>query len=317
MGEDSKTIGEQGEKLVGKFLDILGWVGTQSGESIDCCNSDAHKRQSAKNGRKTHGIDFFYSTKSELQDHTLDNIVMSVKYTDKPYPSNPSSIFKDHLKDLAYTVECYMKSDFRSDNNDEYLMSGIKQANDTGVLFWLTNNKQSDQDVVGKVSMIQLEKNLSFSSIYLVDNSRAAFIYNTIKYVRDNFSEYNFYYHYTFSSANYKGADNERYGRVFPVEYLVSDILPFRLINKDTKKNVFCLASREPFSDESINRLLYLASDISQDFTNEFVFLFPEYDPLRDDKILMKAKRLVNTKNVAPNIKVFAYNNDFRGLVNE
>ncbi|MGF1877179.1 hypothetical protein L4D77_17865 [Photobacterium frigidiphilum] len=316
MGEFSKTVGEQGENLVSKFLDTIGWVGAQSGESIDCCKSEAHKNPGT-NGRKTHGIDFFYSTKSQLQDYTLDNVVMSVKYTDKPYPSNPSTLFKAHLKDLAYTIECYMKSDFRTDNNDEHSMSGIKQANDTGVLFWFTNDKDSDQDVVGKVSTIQLEKSLSFSSIYLVDNSRAAFIYNVIKYVRDNFSEYSFYYHYTFSSANYKGADNERYGIVFPVEYLVSNILPFRLINKDTKKNVFCLASREQFSEESINRLLYLASDISQDFTDEFIFLFPEYDPLHDNKVLMKAKRLVNAKNRAPNIKVLAYNNDFRGLVNE
>ncbi|MFT6137753.1 MAG: hypothetical protein ACJAUJ_000839 [Salibacteraceae bacterium] len=317
MGEFSKEIGELGEKLVSRFLDTIGWSGPQSGESIDCSYSVAHKNNGTQNGRKTHGIDLFYSTRSQLQDHTLDNVVMSVKYTDKPYPPNPSSTFKAHFKDLAQTIECYMKSDFRVDNNDEHSMTGIKQANDTGVLFWLTNNKGSDQDVVTKVSTIQLEKTLSFSSIYVVDNARAAFIYNTVKYARNNFPNHDFFYHYTSSSSNYKGADNDKYGKILPVEYLVSNIIPFRLINKNTQKNTFCLASREPFDADAINRLLYLASDISQDFTDEFVFLFPEYDPLRDEKVLKKAKRLVKDKSDSLDIKVFAYNDDFRGLINE
>lgn len=317
MGEHSKEVGEQGEKLVNSFLETIGWNNPHNGQSIECCHSEEHKRKDAKGGRKTHGIDSFYPMKSQLQDHTLDNVVMSVKFSGNAYPSNPTSTFKAHLKDLAQTIECYMKSDFRVDNNEEYSMSGIKQANDTGVLFWLTNNKNSDQDVVSKVSTIQLDKSLSFSSIYLVDNARAAFIYNTVTFVKNRFSNYDFFYHYTSSSSNYKGADNEKYGKVLPVEYLVSNILPFRLINKDTQKHTLCLASREVFDSDSINRLLYLASDISQDFIAEFVFLFPEYNQLQDEKILRQAKRLVNDKTNSLNIKVFAYNDDFRGLVNE
>ena len=104
---------------------------------------------------------------------------------------------------------------------------------------------------------------------------------------------------------------------MLPVEYLVSNILPFRLIDRDTKKHTFCLASRESFDSETINRLLYLASDISQDFISDFVFLFPDYDPIRDDKVLMKAQRLAYDKANTLNIKVYAFNNDFRGLINE
>jgi len=93
MGELSKKIGEQGEKLVIKFLSILGWGDFQEGESINCRYSKEHQRKK-DSPRQTHGIDVFHSTRSQLQDFTLDNIVISAKYTAAPYPVNPVSIFK-------------------------------------------------------------------------------------------------------------------------------------------------------------------------------------------------------------------------------
>jgi hypothetical protein len=316
MGELSKKIGEQGEKLVTNFLAILGWDGFQDGESINCRYSEKHQLKK-NSSRKTHGIDVFYSTRSQLQDYTLDNIVLSVKYTSNPYPVNPSSKFKDHLKDLAHTTECFMSSDLRSQNNEDYEMSGINGSNDSGVLFWFTNDKDSDQDVVSKISAINLDKTLNFSTIYVVDNSRATYIYNSIKYVQDNFEDYDYFFHYAFSSSNYKDPDIEKYGKVFPVEYLTSGIIPFRLIHKSSKKVSFCLASREEFSEEAINRLLYLASDVSQDFTGEFIFLFPDYDKLKHEAIVNRAKRIQRDNSHALNITVKSYINDFRNLINE
>ena len=111
MGELSRKIGEKGEKLVCKFLSIIGWEDFQDDESISCHSPTNHKRPSAIKDRTTHGIDAFFSSRSQLQDFTLENIIMSVKYTNSAYPANPSTKFKEHLKDLAETVECFMKSD--------------------------------------------------------------------------------------------------------------------------------------------------------------------------------------------------------------
>ncbi|WP_435234711.1 GapS4a family protein [Psychromonas sp. PT13] len=317
MGELSRKIGEKGEKLVSEFLSIIGWGDFQDDESINCHSPSKHKRASAQKERTTHGIDAFFSSRSQLQDFTLENIILSVKYTNSAYPVNPSSKFKEHLKDLAETVECFMKSDLRAQNNEDYEMSGIEKANDTGVLFWLSNHKESEQDIVSKVSNINLDKTLNFSTIHIVDNSRAAFIYNSINYIRNNFRESDYYFHYAFSSSNYKDPEIAKYGSVLPVEYLTSNIIPFRLIDRSNKKVSFCVASREDFSEETINRLLYLVSDVSQDFTGDFVFLFPEYDPLKDDPVLKRAKRLKNDKHKSLNIVVKSYINDFRNLINE
>lgn len=316
MGELSKKIGEQGELLVRNFLSTIGWSNFQEGESLKCHSSIKHQRKKDVN-RNTHGIDIFHSFKSQLQDYTLDNLVISVKYTSNPYPNNPSNKFKEHLKDLAHTVECYMKSDLRAQNNEDYEGAGINTANDIGILFWLTNHRESDQDVIGEIKNINLDKTLEFSTIYVVDNSRAAFIYNSIDFVKNNYTNHQYYFHYAFSSSNYRDPRILKYGKVFPVEYLATDIIPFRIVDENTGKISFCLSSRDEFSEESINRLLYLASDVSQDFTGEFVFLYPDYNTLEHEAIVKRAKRIQNDKLGALKITVKSYCNDFRGLINE
>ncbi|MFT4776601.1 MAG: hypothetical protein ACI9B7_000972 [Oleispira sp.] len=316
MGELSKKIGEKGEKLVSEFLTTIGWANFQDGESLSCHSAVSHQLKKDSK-RTTHGIDIFHSFKSQLQDFTLDNIVVSVKYTSNPYPINPTSKFKEHFKDLAHTIECYMKSDLRSQNNEDYEGMAISTANDTGVLFWLTNDRESDQDVVSKIKNINLDKSLGFSTIHIVDNARAAFIYNAIKYVRNSFSNHEIYFHYTFSSSNYRDPTTSRYGKVFPVEYLTSDIIPFRVVDNVTGKTSFCLASREEFTEESINRLLYLASDVSQDFTGDFIFLYPDYDVINHEASVKRARRIQNDKLDLLNVTVKSYSNDFRVMINE
>ncbi|WP_286133452.1 hypothetical protein [Colwellia sp. UCD-KL20] len=210
-----------------------------------------------------------------------------------------------------------MTSEFRSQNNEDYEMTGINGANDTGVLFWFTSDKTSDQDVVSKICNINLDKTLMFSVIHIVDSARAAYIYNSIKYIQNNFSDCEYFFHYAFSSSNYKDPKIEKYGKIFPVEYLTSDIIPFRLINKQSRKVSFCLSSRGEFSEEAINRLLYLASDVSQDFTSDFIFLFPEYNLLEHEPIVKRAMRVHNDKINTLNITVKSYGNDFRNLIHE
>ncbi|WP_281223494.1 GapS4a family protein [Photobacterium sanguinicancri] len=316
MGELSKKIGEHGERVVRNFLEVIGWSGAQEGESIICHDSEKHQRKKDSD-RQTHGIDLFYSSKSQLQDFTLDNIVISVKYTSKPYPVNPSSKFKEHIKDLAQTVECFMGSDLRADNNESYEMTGITSACDTGVLFWLTNDKESDQNVVSKISSVQLDKELDFGSIHVVDNEKAAFIYNSVLFVKNNFKSKKLYFHYAFGASNYNDPDIKKYGSIIPVEYLTSSILPFRLIDESSEKVTFCISCAENFSEDSIARLLSLASDVSLDFTNDFVFLFPDYDPLIHEPIVNKSKRLLQERANTVKIAVHSLENDFRGLINE
>ncbi|HHQ4473502.1 GapS4a family protein [Aeromonas sp. S41-2] len=313
MGELSKKIGEHGEKVVRNFITMIGWSAAQDGVSIPCEHGGAHK---IGNGdRNTHGIDLFHSVKSQLQDFTLDNIVISVKYTSKPYPNYPTSHFKSHFRDLAHTLECFMLSDFRTINNSDYEMSGIRASREIGVLFWLTNDSDAEQNVIKKIHNIIIEKGLSFSCIYVVDNERAKFIYDSISYIKSSYYEMDVNFHYAFTSSNYSDPQINKFGKVMPVEYLTSDILPFRLIDKNSQKMSFCLSCKDGFSEEAMNRLIYLASDVSQNFTNSFVFLFPDYDPLKHQTIVNRAVQLQGDAGRSLDINVYSFKNTFESLV--
>lgn len=56
MGELSKKIGEQGEKIARQFLEIIGWQDLSEGETLPCMEPKKHSRGNDSN-RSTHGID--------------------------------------------------------------------------------------------------------------------------------------------------------------------------------------------------------------------------------------------------------------------
>ena len=316
MGELSKKIGEHGEKVVLNFLKCVGWHNPSDGESIPCCDPENHKRKK-DTLRTTHGIDLFFSYKSNLEDFTLDNVLVSVKYTSKPYDSPPNSRFKSHFKDLAQTIECFSKSSLRDSNNKTFEYAGIRKSNDTGVLFWITSDNDSDQDVINKVSGVALDKNLEFRNIQIIDSAKAAFIYNTIKFAEGFGDDNESFFHYAFSSSNYTDPDIEKYGKILPVEYLTSPLIPMRIIDKKTKKQIFCVSCNESYNDHAMKRLINFASDVCLDFSNEFVFLFSRYDEIENRSSVNSSIRMLGEKASGINVRVYSYNDDFRGLVNE
>jgi hypothetical protein len=110
MGEKSKSIGEKGEKIVENFLRLIGWNNPQPNRTLTCLHPVEHKSKSANNSRTTHGIDFFYANKSHLKINTLDNIVISVKFSASEYPKYPStdSVFFKVVVTLRLNIKLHL-----------------------------------------------------------------------------------------------------------------------------------------------------------------------------------------------------------------
>jgi len=299
-----------------KFVEKIGWSSPSDNESLQCNRSDKHQRKE-NSPRHTHGIDLFYSYKSNLESFSIDNVLISVKFTSNPYPSPPNSKFKEHFKDISETVECFARSELRSQTNSEYENLGVKKSNDVGVLFWLSSNRDGDQDIVSRVSGVILDKELEFGNIQVVDNFRASFIYNSIATAERLFSKEDKYFHYAFSASNFTDQSIEKYGKVLPVEYLTSPMIPMRLIDRETKKQRFFISSIESYNEDAMKRLLNFASDISQDFSTDFVFVFTRYNDLEDGASVKKCMRTLGERASDINVSVFSSVEDFRGLVNE
>src|SRR6266487_1647126 len=104
MGEWSKKVGEVGEDIAGEFLRLVGWGAAQKGIQLPCAKPDVHKTDGP---RTTHGIDYLIAHASQLVDGLGQNLVVSVKYSAKPYPAAPTKVFKEHFTDLAHTLACF------------------------------------------------------------------------------------------------------------------------------------------------------------------------------------------------------------------
>ena len=64
------------------------------------------------------------------------------------------------------------------------------------MLFWLSNNPSGTGDVIQRIANVRNIEQYNYDSIYVVDNKRVSFIYDTIKYllINKSSSDVEFFY---------------------------------------------------------------------------------------------------------------------------
>lgn len=304
MGEKSKMIGEFGEKTVENFLKLIGW-----GEAPRNIEFFCHKE---KHDKTTHGLDFFFPYKSPLVDFVLKKINISVKFTDKPYPNSPNSTFKDYFKDLASTIEC-----FKSSPEYKQIIKPIKdysKGEDIGVLFWLSNDPETYTDLIPKIANSILPADYNYDNIYIVDNKRIDFIYLSLKFAHSNFTDSDVSFFYPDTGKNINPTIKKNFGKILPVEYINSSILPLRIENKTTKQTTLALFTIDSFEIEDLKRLISLSQELSKSWSSNILLCFPDYNEIRHVGEVRTAKSIFEDSNLTHNILVKSYNDSFKSL---
>ena len=282
-GEFSKKIGDKGEKIVDFiFREILNFKISHN-LPIDCNRPKEHKRTVAKSDRTTHGIDGLIYYVSPLQDYILDIGVISSKCTSKPYPKNSVKILKEHMKDLAETLECFNRSKDKSLINQN--ASNVKQTETIGILVWHSLKDDLTFDFVSKISNIHIENELSFDKIILLDNNRLNFLFESIYisklvYGADNID---FVYHNT--GLNFtRQQEGKMFGKDFPIQYLYSNIILLRITNK--KNTEFHIYVNELFDIESFNLLIGFIKQFDYlETLDKTIIFYKEYDGQLDNSL--------------------------------
>ncbi|WP_075187525.1 GapS4a family protein [Teredinibacter haidensis] len=312
MGEWSKKIGEVGESVVEEFFDLIGWANSQSNLTLPCFRGIRHGKEGSP--KQTHGIDRLYSYESPLEDGVLNHLVTSVKYTSSPYPKTPNSVFKGHFLDLTKTLECFKKSELKTRSNKDF--SGIDVAKNIGVLFWLSHEVEMDVDILQKVSGCKGLDEYSYDAVYVVDNKRVGFIYDSIQFVKSAYPIGEFEFFYPSTGKNINPLNKKSSGEFLPVEYINSSVLVFKVTDESEKKTLIISCINE-FDNSSLRRLIGLAQEISQDLTASIVILFPDYNKLHHENYVSDAKAGFRNKSFTNTIKVSSFRSDFRGLADE
>jgi hypothetical protein len=313
MGEWSRRIGEVGEEIVGEFFELIGWSNSRSNLNLPCMKRQRH--QTGANPRTTHGIDYLFSYESTLCDRTLEHLVVSVKYTLDPYPANPSTKFKGYFSELARTMECFKKSEIRQSSNIQFY--GIDEARDIGVLFWLTGNVSGVDNIIQEVAGVRNIDEFSYDSIYIVDNKCVGFIYYTLKYLSTSRPDSEIEFFYPSTGKNHNPISRESSGKILPVEFINSNILPLKLINKKDKSKTFVLSVTDNFHRDYLKRLIGLAHEMTADFVNDTLILFPDFNQLLHENQVNEAKSSFKDQRFTESVRVFSYRLDFRNIGNE
>ena len=300
MGEKSKKIGEYGESYVEKFLNVVGWNNLSKGIELKCSN-ESHLNKNGKSSR-THGIDFLYSYLSPLVDGQLNNVIISVKNQD--YPNNPTRKFREFTKELVAMLECFDCSEQKQKAASNFHCNSI---NDIGVLFWIEKDENSCSDLIKSVSTVRIDE-VRNNVIYVVDSRRAKFILEVMRFIKTK-NEYSYSFYYPLTGRNLNPQNRNNIGRMLPVEYLNSSIIPVRLEKKDNNKEIsLLLATIDNFEADDFMRLMGLAKDISTNLVGEVVIAFPNYDHLKHSNVVNELKQGFQDAEFTKTVSVTNYN---------
>lgn len=308
MGEWSKKVGEHGEKVVKEFFDLIGWSSSQDGLDMPCIRQEKHEG-------KTHDIDRLFPYLSPLEDGVLNNVVTSVKYTSNDYPSNPNTLFKSHFFNLAKTLECFKNSEIRRSAIKNF--AGVDSTKDIGVLFWLSNPKEQGRDILAEVANCKGLDAFAYETIYVVDNKRISFIYDSIQGVKGAFTDRSVEFFYPSTGKNNNPLTKSPSGLVLPVEYINSSVLLFKVVDGNNQSKTLVISSIDNFTGSNLRRLIGLAHEISQDWNSSTLILFPDYDQLHHKNEVNDAKSGFANQSFVSSVKVASFNADFRSMANE
>ena len=306
MGEWSKKIGEYGENVVEKFLSVVGWNDPAKGIEINCSKQEGEHKNKEGKAVHTHGIDFLYSYMNPLVDGQLNNVIISSKFKTEKYPNSPTKLFKEYFEDIANTVDCFGISEEK--NKIVEMQNQFSSINDVGVLFWLNNNKDSNDDLISIISNATIDVEID-NTIYIMDNKHVAFILDLISYLKGT-DKYYYSFFYPSTGQNINPISRSDNGTILPVEFFNSSIIPIRLENKNNSNEVsFFLGSIDDFDQDSFMRLMGLAKDLSKHLTGKVIIGFPDYNDLEHKNIVSMSKQGFEDTGFAKTVSAVCYHN--------
>lgn len=305
MGELSKKRGEFGEKIVENLLQLIGWDTPLYGKEIQCFKPVEHSISTKD--RKDHGVDFVYEYDCPLYSDTQMFVLISSKYNDK-YPSNPSSKFKSHLRDIAYGLECFKKSSLRSRLKNTNAMYDTRQA---GVVFWIDNKSDYD-DVIERLSDFRIDPDLDFDTVFLVDNKRAGFLFDAIQHAKRKYLNAQVEFLHPTTGYNTTAMHRLSSSPILPVQYINGSVLPLKIIDGDAEYLVInCIDS---FEEDYLLKLINLSQKLTENWVQKVFILFPEYSQDSHKEKVDEVKLKFKDRRFISKVHVSTYNPNFRNV---
>ncbi len=276
MGEKSKKSGEIGEEISKKLLELIGWRNSLQNVTI-VCNNKKHVNE-AGNPRQTHGEDLIFIYHNPFHDDRTDIVHVSVKNSlvAPPGAATLKKKFKDHFTELQETIACAKYSNEVKDICDAH---GTRSKNNhSGLLIWLHDDASNlECDIKPQLSSVRLDEEALFP-VYLIDNSRAAFLIRIIDDISVRFSGKSSDFFYPQIGTNLYDKE-KRSAKILPLELIASDIVPFLVRSPDSVELV--IYADQAFSKGSYKKILSYALKFSAGLVQKIHIGMPDYNAVR------------------------------------
>ena len=119
---------------------------------------------------------------------------------------------------------------------------------------------------------------------------------------------------YTYFTTGMNNDDqNKRSGNILPVQYLTSNILPFRVQNKATKEVTLVLCTNDNFEDDELMKLMGLSKNIGTNLQTKTHMLFPDYNKSNHEQIVETVKQAFDNSTFVSELTVGNFNTTFIG----
>ena len=297
MGEYSKRIGEVGEAVVADFLSLIGWKSPMQNDDIESVDTEFRKR--------TNGIDGYYHYLNPMVSNTIDNVLYSVKYSKDPYPlSKIAGQFKERYFELAKALESFQKSELKQQTISMH--EEIENNFDRGILFWLNNSGNGENDLISRLSRVEVNTGVNHDGIFLVDNKRIEFIYDSMCYALLKYRDYEVEFLY-FSNGLNNDERNARNGKVMPVQYINSSVLPLRVSKGN--ETIVLLFAIDYFSKDDLMKYMGIAKNIGCNCQGSTIICFPDYVETEHFPTVNIVKQIYNDPSFTEYLTIANYNN--------
>lgn len=297
MGEYSKRVGEVGEVVVADFLKLIGWNNPMRNDDIASIDTEFRKH--------TNGIDGYYHYISPMISNTIENVLYSCKYSHEPYKiTDIIPTFKKHYTELAKAIESFKKSELKQ--NTVNFHENIDSHFDRGILFWLNNSGKGEKDIINRLDKVELTTDVNHDGIFLVDNKRIEFIYDALNYALLKYRDYEIDFIYFTNGLN-NDERNPRNGKIMPIQYINTSILPLRVSKED--KTIVMIFAIDSFEKDDLMKYMGIAKNIGCNTQGATIICFPDYLETEHLPIVNNIKQIFNDSSFTVNLSIENYNN--------
>ena len=272
MGELSKKIGEDGELLALEFFKRIGWHPLETAIDIVCADPHEHILRGSKGDRSSHGVDLLFSYLCPLMPRTRRNVLISMKNSNYEKTYNRSSLVKDDMLELDWSISCFSRSPKRSDLQ---MAGGANTIRDSGVLIRLNRDASVARSFVGD-DPESLSRQQYANSVHFIENSRFDFVDQCMSYLDKNLRDAKNEFKIHRNSLSFGGDVRVIASPFLPLQSLVAG--PIIIRSEDNTNKILVVFSTDVFSDSALKRMIGLALQCSDGWASEVRIVMPGYD---------------------------------------